>query len=76
MFRVVPPGDHEKLATAWTEILAMPSAARIELGERRRLRASQEFELGAAASRYESVFREMIHGPQPGRMRHGGSVPG
>jgi len=61
--RVVRPGDPAALAAAWAELLAMPPAARAGLGERARLRASNEFELGAVATRYESVFREMVHSP-------------
>lgn len=60
--RVVPPGEPAALAAAWAELLAMPAAARAELGERARQRASGEFELGAVVSRYEAVFRALANG--------------
>src|SRR5690606_26895230 len=69
--RVVPPGDPAALAAAWEELLALSPAELAELGERGRQRAHREFELGAVASRYEAVFREMVHGTQPAWARAG-----
>lgn len=56
---VVPPDDPAALAEAWYGLLALPAAARRELGERGRERVQREFELGAVAARYETVFRDI-----------------
>ena len=49
------------------------AASRAELGELGRQRTSREFELDAVISRYESAFREMVHGACPGKNESIGS---
>lgn len=70
---VVRPGDPAALAAAWAQLLAMPAAARTALGARARARAQGEFELGAVAARYESIFRELARTPAAGRREQVGS---
>lgn len=67
---VVPPRDPLALAQAWAGLLDMPDAQRRETGERARERVSREFEIGAVTRRYETAFRELIHGPHAGMDRN------
>ncbi len=57
--RIVPIGDAPALAAAIAGLLAMPRAAREQLGRRGRARIASEFTLGAMAGRFGALYEAM-----------------
>jgi glycosyltransferase involved in cell wall biosynthesis len=53
---IVPPGDASALAAAWERLLAMPAAARQQMGRQGRSRVMAEFSLSAVADRYFHIL--------------------
>jgi glycosyltransferase involved in cell wall biosynthesis len=59
--RVVAPGDPGALASAWQEVLTLPSAERNILSQRSRKRVEARFSLAHAAAQYQSAYSELLH---------------
>ncbi|MGQ0645700.1 MAG: glycosyltransferase family 4 protein [Elusimicrobiota bacterium] len=57
--KVVPAGDPEGLARALDELLALPIEGRRRLGEAARARVAEFYSLSRAATRYESLYKEI-----------------
>jgi glycosyltransferase involved in cell wall biosynthesis len=57
--KVVAPGDSAALAAAMEQVLAMPAAARTELGHRARARIAAHFEIGEVTLRYEALYEAL-----------------
>lgn len=53
--RVVPPGDPEALAAAWTSVLALSAGEREALGAAARRRIEADYALPQMVARYEAV---------------------
>ena len=62
--RLVTPGDRVQLAAAANELLEHPDAART-LGEAGRRRATDHFGVGAMASRFASLYDDVVRTPRP-----------
>jgi glycosyltransferase involved in cell wall biosynthesis len=56
---VVPPGNSEKLAAGWEELLSMGDDRRRELGERARERIMKRFELGIVVKQFEDFYSRL-----------------
>lgn len=54
--RIVPPRDPAALAAAWADLLALPRAAREQLGADARRRVVELFDLGSVTRQYESLY--------------------
>jgi glycosyltransferase involved in cell wall biosynthesis len=57
--RIVPPRHPELLAAAVLELLAMTATSREALGLAGRARIVERYSLSSAASRYQSLYREL-----------------
>lgn len=58
MGRVAPPADPAALAAAVDGLLALPAAARRDLGAAARRRVSDNYEIGRVAAMYEALHRQ------------------
>jgi glycosyltransferase involved in cell wall biosynthesis len=58
--RVVLPGDMAGLAAAMEDLLTLPAAERVALGERTRARVAEHFEIGMVVRQYERFYDDLI----------------
>jgi glycosyltransferase involved in cell wall biosynthesis len=65
--RLVPPQDDGALAGGILELLALPAAARAELGARARDRIVAEYDIARIAARYDALYRRLVAGERPAR---------
>jgi len=63
--RSVPPRDPSALAAAWRELLALPAAERLALGEQARGRVESLYDIRQTAARYARLHRDIM-GHTPG----------
>ncbi len=59
--RVVPAGEPQALAAAWSELIALGAVARATLGQTARLRVEQHYSLPAVAARYAALYAEVAN---------------
>lgn len=68
--RVVPKQDPQRLGEAITELLRMPRAERIALGEHARQRVVERYDINRIVDRYGNLWRELagrgVSGQSPG----------
>lgn len=60
--RVVPPGDHESLAGAWSEMIALGAEGRAALGRAALSRVAELFPVESVVRRYESLYEAVLAG--------------
>jgi len=58
--KVVAPNDPLALAGAVVELLELPAARRLELGQAARLRMQQSFDIHAVVNRYEQLYTSLL----------------
>lgn len=66
--RVVKSGDMSEMANVLEDLLTLPSAEKIKLGERARARVSERFEIGSVVRQYE-VFYDALMEVGPRRLQ-------
>jgi glycosyltransferase involved in cell wall biosynthesis len=64
---LVPPSDHQALASAMLRLTRMPESERLGMGERGREHIREHYDLARVAERWEGLYREVLarKGPPP-----------
>lgn len=60
--RVVPPGDPQALAEAWTDLLSLPVAERLAMGVAARQRVMEKFSVDNLVDETSRLLRELAEG--------------
>jgi glycosyltransferase involved in cell wall biosynthesis len=60
--RIVPPGEPQRMADAWNDLLTLMPGARGDLGTAARQRVCELFDLDAVTRRYEALYQSLVRG--------------
>ena len=61
---VVPPGEPEALAKAWSSVMEMNGEALRRMGNEARARVREQYEIRGIAGEYESMYLDLASEPE------------